>query len=469
LEEDNRRPVTFRDKCPRRPNTGKNAWARAKAGIRRPPVRDVEYGSDFASTVTDRGGDEEGAKHKLTPYERDDQLAGWDGEWSPAPIDWDNRPQVVEKHWNLRTDDWWQRLPTPQAWETVPLAILTSTDNEVAPMSWARTEMGEKPFSLWWREHTREPEVEPDAEPWFHLYECDLVLQPLSHPISNVTASDSKKVSQAATAAERMEQWEKSALKRHLEAQTRRRVKSPPPETFVPYVAPPNIHAPKVDIYLRAATITDLKQIMAIYNAFATDTVFVSDCQPLSMDLIRSRYTDVTENGLPWIVAVDKSQRLVGPKGGKTAKLSPREEHIVGFAFAEDHDDIKNMYRYTAEMEVYVRQGWERNGIAKCLVDRMMVTMDSNHLGRGGYDFGLNGKDQYMTGDSRVVKSILVNVHFDMEDAARLAWLQTWLEEEWEFKRVGLLEGLGYKLGKMISRAIFLRRTGCTVLPSIQA
>lgn len=208
LEKKNRMPSKIRDKRVRRPTRGKSAWARIRASIPKPYAADVAYGSDFASTITDHGEDGGWEKHKLSPYERDNQLADWNGDWGLSPIDWDNRPQAVEKHWHLRTDAWWPRWPATQAWETVPRAILASTGNEIAPMSWAVTRMDEKPFSVWWKEHTREPEVEPGAEPWFHFYDCKFVLQPLSHPISNVTVSDRNMILQAASAAQSMEQWE---------------------------------------------------------------------------------------------------------------------------------------------------------------------------------------------------------------------------------------------------------------------
>lgn len=260
-----------------------------------------------------------------------------------------------------------------------------------------------------------------------------------------------------------MEQWKNRTLKHKLARQVGKYQQSAAPQNF--YV-PMNPHSPRVDIYLRPAETTDMYQMRDIYNHYVNETVACPDGEAINIPTLLARWKDVGRNRLPWLVAVDKTQKYSKvPDNPTDFKHSARDEHIVGLAFAEDHHDIKGMYRYTVEFEIFVKRGWRHNGVGKCLMDKMMAITDPDHIPRGGYDFGLPTTNllQYEMGGSRVVKSIIVNVHYDAKDRERFEWLSKWLQETWKFSKVGEMEEIGYKLGKLVSRAIFLRKTGSAV------
>jgi len=70
--------------------------------------------------------------------------------------------------------------------------------------------------------------------------------------------------------------------------------------------------------------------------------------------------------------------------------------------------------------------------------------LDPHYPARGGYDF-IGDEARYGSGGARVVGSVVVNVPYNAADRTRVNWLQGWLNQ-WEFKKAGELEEVGYKL-----------------------
>jgi hypothetical protein len=156
---------------------------------------------------------------------------------------------------------------------------------------------------------------------------------------------------------------------------------------------------------------------------------------------------------MPYLVACEKGGVIKArANNNKKSKRNMRggdedivlPDVVIGFAFADDFNDLKGMYRFTAEMEVYVHTDYYMKGVGKCLLDKLMGLLDSHYLERGGYE--VVGEDMDGTGQARVVKNIVVHLSYDKPE--KLEWIGKWLEGWLQFRRVGVLDGIGTKNGK---------------------
>lgn len=102
------------------------------------------------------------------------------------------------------------------------------------------------------------------------------------------------------------------------------------------------------------------------------------------------------------------------------------------------------MYRFTFELELYVHPDYLRKGIAKCLLDRILETVDTSHKTKGDYPW-LNDSGYLTHGSQRVVKTINVSVPHESEED--ITWLTKFFKNH-GFRKAGHLNTVGYKANK---------------------
>jgi hypothetical protein len=124
-------------------------------------------------------------------------------------------------------------------------------------------------------------------------------------------------------------------------------------------------------------------------------------------------------------------------------------ERVVGYAFAEDHVNSSSGFRFTAEVEVYVAKDMHNRAIGKCLVDRVLFTLD---VGYGvTTDCAWFCTDRYaLPGQARPVHRLLMNCYYapdDETDRLRSIWLQAMLAR-FGFEKAGEIEGIACRHGK---------------------
>lgn len=160
-----------------------------------------------------------------------------------------------------------------------------------------------------------------------------------------------------------------------------------------------------------------------------------------------ARVQAMTSAGLPVLVAVLKPQQR---RDGR----SPGTEKIIGFCHLDEHGGRATLFRYAFELEMFVHPGFVAKGVGKCLVDRLLEMVDTSYCARGGYEY----VNHLETGESRVVKTILLQVHHehgsDVEANGRDRWFA-----EYGFLRTACLPQLGFKLGKAVDVSVFVRHT----------
>jgi GNAT superfamily N-acetyltransferase len=172
---------------------------------------------------------------------------------------------------------------------------------------------------------------------------------------------------------------------------------------------------------------------------------------------IAQRVHDITSAGLPYLVAVSKSKQSRADPGFVNEK-------IVGYINLDDYCDRSTLFRFTFEMELFVHPGYVSKGIGKCLVDRLLEMVDTSYRARGGYEY-VNNFEYLKTGPSRVVKTILLNVHHENGEDLDAGWKGKFLST-CKFVRAGRLPKVGHKHNKVVDISIFAHHTKEDIDPS---
>jgi len=294
--------------------------------------------------------------------------------------------------------------------------------------------------------------------PWWNMYQSnqDQVIVPLSVPTAKLDPNDSGYARAVAemTSEQRIEariaRHAKSIVERKEQksrARERRRNEPKPLEL-------PNPNRPSVNLYIRHVTPLDVPQVTAILNYYIKNTVFTPEMHAVTENIITNRLVTIAAANLPCIVAVEKTtskdRRFRG--GGDPEK-------IIGLAFADDYHSQRDMYRYTAELEIYVHSAYYMKGVGRCLMDQMLFCLDPNYHKKGGYEWRA-GEDSrlHYPGGARVLGSIICHIPYDPAASSRRhEWLNLWLQkrfymtafdgEQKRWKKVGEMEGVGIKMG----------------------
>lgn len=193
-----------------------------------------------------------------------------------------------------------------------------------------------------------------------------------------------------------------------------------------------------------------LSSLQAIYNHYVTQTVHASEVYEQPAANILSRIDNIIKAGLPFLVAVAKRNQRKSAQGYVT-------ETIIGYVHLEDYVDQSSMYRYTFELSLYVHPGYIRQGVGKCLLDRMMFLANTGYNAKGGYEW-INEFEYLKNGKGRVVKTILTDLHYERGDEKNNEWAISYLGE-FGFKKAGRFSQIGHKHGKVVDKIMFQLHT----------
>ncbi|RAL59476.1 hypothetical protein DID88_006591 [Monilinia fructigena] len=204
----------------------------------------------------------------------------------------------------------------------------------------------------------------------------------------------------------------------------------------------PNPFTPKIDIYLRPATETDVKQILQIYNHYIAESYIPEDQEPL------------TESDIMFIIAVTKQQKLpfvVAVKGRVPTKSTnpkiktkvPQYENVIGFGYTEMRGcgiagKSTGRSRYTHNMHFYVHQDYTRKGVGSCVLDRLLKVSSRAWSGHDGYDWlNPNHDPAYEHGCGARCHQMLIEVPVLKKNDPNYEWMKIFLRKFWfmdEFK-----------------------------------
>lgn len=381
-----------------------------------PPLNSIPTPQGSLSNLTANSqfsiGEGKGVKKETLDFEH--PLAGWDGGWGPAPVEWGGRPSFDHRDsWHVKTMHDWLHERACEALHNP--SVLNTTDPKFATGEAvvAGDTVLKSPIDK--RVHdTFLPDDDFTKAKYFE------------------TASDAVKVYRSKIKVEKQEtKAEKKAFRQAMR------------EAQANFALIPNPHTPEANIYIRPAEPRDLKQISEIYNHYIQHSVVVAEIRPLTEQQWRGRWQDATESNYAFLVAV----QLSGKGGGNNRRTT--QDTICGFAYADDFGDISNAWRYTCEMQCYVGNWTLRKGVGKSLIDRMLGALDPNYAVRAGTTFeGGESPIRYQGGGVRVVHKVIINLPYATKDEETLRWQKEWLGQ-FKFEHVGTLPGIGRKFDKV--------------------
>lgn len=438
---------------------------------------DTNWGSEknlsIDSAQADGGFGDGGKRAPLAKGEW--KLTDWEGNWTPAPLDWDARPAFRDPEKLDRITEWMLDIDKEMCGLTHALpapvfvaAAATKYQVEAIPRYWVpiafplnvKERISMAPQTFWnniiSKDSTPDPMDKGDldnAEPWWKLLDGpnSSLLQRCPTPeIKGISPDENlderlarenddgaDKHAQNRINTERAKQDAKRARLERAEAKARK------------YVAVPNVKRikPGLNMYVRSARPTDMVQLRDIYNHYVDFACCIPECERRTTSDMTGRYRDILANRLPFLVACERG----GKVPARRKKRNPDQEdlilpdRVVGFAYADDYNDMTGMYRFTAEVEVYVSKQHYMQNVAKCLMDKLMALLDPEYIEHGGFDIQGEELEGVGVGAQRVISDIVANVPYDKPDT--LEWKSRWLISM-GFVQKGNLEGIGNKLGK---------------------
>lgn len=162
---------------------------------------------------------------------------------------------------------------------------------------------------------------------------------------------------------------------------------------------------------LRACEERDLEAVLEIYAHHVREGLASFEIEVPSLEEMRRRRHELVERGFPYIVA-------------------ERHGRLVGYAYAGPYRP-RPAYRFTVESSVYVRSGFERQGLGRLLLGALLADCE-----RWG---------------ARQVVAVI-------GDSANRASID--LHARLGFRKVGTLAAVGFKLGRWVDVVLMQRELG---------
>lgn len=159
---------------------------------------------------------------------------------------------------------------------------------------------------------------------------------------------------------------------------------------------------------VRSATELDVSAIAEIYAHYVIHSAATFELEPPSCTEIERRRAEILSHGFPYLVAESDGR-------------------VTGYAYA-CHYRARPAYRFTVEDSVYIHPDFQRLGLGRALLTRVIELCAA-----AGY---------------REMIAII-------GDSANLASIR--LHESLGFRKVGVLESVGQKFGRWIDTVIMQR------------
>ncbi|KAK1756260.1 hypothetical protein QBC47DRAFT_412836 [Echria macrotheca] len=168
-----------------------------------------------------------------------------------------------------------------------------------------------------------------------------------------------------------------------------------------------DLSAPRIPCYIRPAQISDMVQVVAIYNHEVENGLQAPDSKPLSLDDFKRIFTvETVSAGLPFLVAVYGSVKGFKTTTGKV-HISPSTRRppeatawpntsmvgrIAGFAYLSPWSlglggRPSEASRASVKVNLYVSPDFRRKRVGSALLDRLLSMHSTRFETRDNYDY----------------------------------------------------------------------------------
>lgn len=166
---------------------------------------------------------------------------------------------------------------------------------------------------------------------------------------------------------------------------------------------------PRFNIYLRPAVRSDIPGMTAILNWHIQNGVRTSELAPIPESDMRIRVDMVSQNKLPFIVAIERGRKNLRQRdhidatNRTSSSAMAKNENVVGWTSATDWSANDYAECITADLELYVHHEYRKKGVGRCLMDALLEATDRGYMRKGGYDFTVAPEIQhlYLSGGGR--------------------------------------------------------------------
>ncbi|KAF2124698.1 hypothetical protein P153DRAFT_349850 [Dothidotthia symphoricarpi CBS 119687] len=434
----------------------KNVWPKQRDMKPLPSESESDGGVDFRSNSN---GDPDYDVKKLQD---------WNGDWLPPPEQWSARRGFINRHFGQVIEEW-MNTHSEECIQTMNIesGAFSGEDagdkgmtipKDLVPRYWMPSTIDGEPLRKFWEKlrHCAPAALGDDdltdTLPFWDMYENEgsCFIDGLVVPDARVDATDPDNHTRGQFTGESITVYmEKVADRNHAKhLNLLKKQNRPVREPKVPIPQPEDRRLkPTGNIYLRPVQPADVHGITDIYNHYVENSIHATEFDARTEQHIRDRVDTIVQAGLPFLVAIAKGNKPKGPRGYVSEK-------IIGYINLDDYCDRSSLYRFCFELEMYVHPGYTCQGVARCLLDRLLEMVNTGYNARGGYEY-INDYDYLKTGPSRVVKTILINILHARKE------LPPWAKvlEMFKFVRCGHISQAGFKHDQVVDLSIFQHHT----------
>ncbi|KAK5412469.1 hypothetical protein LTR06_005439 [Exophiala xenobiotica] len=179
-----------------------------------------------------------------------------------------------------------------------------------------------------------------------------------------------------------------------------------------------------MSVTVRPAIEIDLPQIHEIFEHYVLNTVVSFLVQKPPANYIASRFKESINRNLPYLVAIDENNR------------------VVGYSYASAFRGFMLGYGHSVEISLFCHPEHRHKGIgSKMLKDLLNALRTTKHVTKeAGHE------DNPVECD---VKKVFAVMAVDEDAPGQGLALRDWYRR-WGFEEVGRLKGVGYKKGRII-------------------
>ncbi|KAL4941751.1 hypothetical protein BDV06DRAFT_235879 [Aspergillus oleicola] len=197
--------------------------------------------------------------------------------------------------------------------------------------------------------------------------------------------------------------------------------------------------SPVANVYLRPVDDRDVPSLKEIYDWYARNSVESPNTHALDEDAVRQRIQECDNSNLSFIVAIDRRS------------ASSRSEKVLGYACAREFDKHEAS-RFTAELEVFVRDEHTSLGIGRCLLDKLVELCDPTYRPKSDFEFlhPSGDKSGYLPGGRRRLARLVITLGYvDGKEISKHKRVKQWLRACADFEEQGVLRGVRERNGDL--------------------
>lgn len=351
-------------------------------------------------------------------------LVGWDGNFVPPPVDWEQRPRFGNDQEHFKADfrNWLGQTvqhtlgvdATPKlSFERVPSEVVSDINLHPDGLGFVRrhaTVNASNAKHYGYDFSTDDFPKNADQPADFDAdWRVDSSL-PQNVKYRDETTND--------LIAKKMQLVERDTRRyeAHLEGRKASQEKA---DAIISAAKPADSPRPKINLYLRPALDGDVPGMTEILNWHIANGVRTSELLPISELDMRSRLNMVKQSKLPFIVAIERTRKKARQK---TARRSDnpdagyhgvvKDEHVVGWVSATDWSAVDYVECISADLELYVAHDYRQKGIGRCLMEAVLDATDRGYMKKGKCDFTVAPEMRHMfsSGGMRDLHKIIFQV-----------------------------------------------------------